>query len=576
MDFAPADLDRAVAELGEKSRSFARLPPLEKATLLRAILPRFLEIAPEQVALACRAKGLDPDGPFAGEEWLGGAMPVVSNIRLLIASLEAIAARGRPDLPRRPKIRPDGRVEVQIAPADLRERAMLSGVTVSVLFEEGARPEDIAPAQASFYQQQDPEGAVSLILGAGNVASIAPMDALHKLFVEGRVALIKMSPVNEYLGPLFERAFAPLIERGFLRIVYGGSDVGAYLTEHPGIGDIHLTGSAATHDLIAWGPPGAERERRIAAGDPLRKTPISSELGNISPVLVMPYLYATDELWYAARSVASQVTNNASFNCNAAKMLVLPRGFAQKDLFLEMIQKALAGVPPRLAYYPGALDRYEQLTAGRQAIRVGAGTEPKGCLPWAIVTDVDPLSPDEPLFSIEPFCGILSVVSIGSEDPIEFLAEATTFCNDRLWGTLSAAIVAAPYLLQDPAVEQELEAAIRRLRYGAVAINMWPAMIYGLASPPWGGHPSASLTASAPPPLAKLADVQSGIGFVHNTPMLGRIDKAILRAPMTVSPKPPFFCDNRRMRELGERLTSFSAAPSFSALAGVALTAMRG
>src|SRR5262249_2198248 len=137
-----ADLDRAIADLGDHARVFARLPPLEKAALLRAILPRFLEIAPEQVALGCRAKGLDPSGPFAGEEWLAGPMPVVSNIRLLIASLSAIAARGRPDLPRPPRIRPDGRVELQVAPADMRERAMLGGVAVSVLFEEGVGPGD--------------------------------------------------------------------------------------------------------------------------------------------------------------------------------------------------------------------------------------------------------------------------------------------------------------------------------------------------------------------------------------------------------------------------------------------------
>src|SRR6185295_7845445 len=111
-----------------------------------------------------------------------------------------------------------------------------------------------------------------------------------------------------------------------------------------------------------------ERARRIAESDPRRKTPITSELGNISPVIVMPYLYTADDLWYTARSVASQVTNNASFNCNAAKMLVLPRGFAQRALFLEMLQKALAGVPPRKAYYPGAIDRYARLTAGRQVI----------------------------------------------------------------------------------------------------------------------------------------------------------------------------------------------------------------
>lgn len=31
-----------------------------------------------------------------------------------------------------------------------------------------------------------------------------------------------MNPVNDYLGPLMQRAFAPLVERSFLAFAYGG------------------------------------------------------------------------------------------------------------------------------------------------------------------------------------------------------------------------------------------------------------------------------------------------------------------------------------------------------------------
>ncbi len=46
------------------------------------------------------------------------------------------------------------------------------------------------------------------MLGAGNVASIPPMDALYKMFVDGNVCLVKLNPVNEYLGPFYEEALA--------------------------------------------------------------------------------------------------------------------------------------------------------------------------------------------------------------------------------------------------------------------------------------------------------------------------------------------------------------------------------
>ena len=559
------DLDRAVAELGDKARAFARMPPLEKAALLRSLLPLILAAASGQVAVACRAKGLDPTSPLAGEEWLAGPAAVLANTRLLAESLEAIAKRGRPDLPKA-FLRDDDRAEVLVAPRGLHEGALYNGLSVKVIFEAGLHPKEVPAAQAAFYQQREPEGGVSLILGAGNVASIAPMDALYKLFVEGNVALVKMSPVNAYLTPALEQAFAPLIERGFLRFVQGSGEEGAYLVNHAGVSDVHLTGSALTHDLLVWGPPGAERERRIAAKDPLLRKPITSELGNVSPIMVMPYLYSKGELWSQARNVASQVANNASFNCNAGKMLVLPRGWTQKEMFLGMIEKALSAAPPRDAYYPGAPDRWERLTAGREGvIKIGAAGPEGGKLPWTMIRDLDPARADEPLFSTEPFGSILSVVSIGSDDPVAFLAEATRFCNDRLWGTLSCALTIHEAQEEDPTIAIALEKALVELRYGAVALNQWPAVVYALASPPWGGHPSGTL-----------ADVQSGIGFVHNTPMLGRIDKAVLRAPLDASPKPAYFLDNKKMRDIGERLTRVAAAPSLGGVASVAMAALRG
>ena len=74
---------------------------------------------------------------------------------------------------------------------------------------------------------------MSLVLGAGNVSSIPPMDVATKMFVEGFVCILKMNPVNEWVGPYLERALAPLIDRGYLRIVYGGAEVGSYLLLPP-------------------------------------------------------------------------------------------------------------------------------------------------------------------------------------------------------------------------------------------------------------------------------------------------------------------------------------------------------
>jgi hypothetical protein len=244
-------------------------------------------------------------------------------------------------------------------------------------------------------------------------------------------------------------------------------------------------------------------------------------------------------------------------------MLVLAKGWRQRGLFLELLQKALASARLRKAYYPGALDRYQKLTEGKQTIRIGeAGS---GELPWTIVSELDSKSASEALFSNEPFCGIVSEVEVGSADPAEFLDAATRFCNDTLWGTLSATIIAHPLHEESEPVNEALERAIRELRYGAIAVNHWPALVYGLVTPPWGGHPSSTL-----------ANVQSGIGFVHNTQMLGRVEKAVLRGPLRMFPKPPYFFDNRRMADIGERLAAYSADPSWGKVVGVAAAALRG
>lgn len=82
---------------------------------------------------------------------------------------------------------------------------------------------------------------------------------------------------------------------------------------------------------------------------------------------------------------------------------------------------------------------------------------------------------------------------------------------------------------------------------------------------PWGGHPSATL-----------ADIQSGLGWVHNTYMLEGIDKAIVRGPLKVMPLPVWFAGNRAATELGPKLVAMEADPSWWKLPGIVLRAMRG
>jgi aldehyde dehydrogenase (NAD(P)+) len=297
--------------------------------------------------------------------------------------------------------------------------------------------------------------------------------------------------------------------------------------------------------------------------DPVLKKTITSELGNVSPVAIVPAEYSDAELWFQARNVATMVANNGSFNCNAGKMLITGKGWAQRDKFMALIGKALAQAPTRKAYYPGARDRYEDLLRGRVSEKFGEATDEK--LAWAFIHDVDSSQSDERLFKTEPFCGILSETTVGSSDAAQFLAEVTTFCNDRLWGTLNATLVVHPRSEADPAVARALDKAIVDLRYGTVAINHWPALGYGFVTTPWGGHPSATLE-----------NIQSGLGWVHNTFMIEGIEKAVIRGPLVASPKPAWFFDNKKTHVLGAKLVDFEASPSWFKVPGMAIAALSG
>lgn len=554
------DLDASIAILKDNARAFARLPASDRAALLRACIPRIAEVAPRWAAAGVEAKGLG-GSPSEAEEWLAGPLPTMRNARLLARSLDHIAAEGKPRLPKAVSGSHDGRAEVEVFPSEALDYALFTGFSCKVRMLPGVQ---VRERQASFYGKRSPEGAVSLILGAGNVSSIPPMDAFYKMFVDGSVCLIKMNPVNEYLGPFYEEALRPLIDAGYLRIAYGAGDVGSYLCEHEGVDDIHITGSDRTHDLIVWGPPGPERDRRKAAKDPRLKKSITSELGSVTPVIMVPGPYSGPELEFLAQNVASMVTNNASCNCNAAKMIITSARWPQREAFLKRLREILADVPARRAYYPGAFERYDYLVKGREDV-VKLGDAARDELPWTLCFGLDSKDKEERLFHTEPFCPILSETSLDEKDPAAFLAAATAFANDRVWGTLSCMVMIHPETEEDPAVAAALDRAVAELRYGGVGINHWAGLIYGTVSPPWGAHPSSTLS-----------NIQGGLGWVHNTLMLEGIEKAVLRGPIRVNPKPPWFVTNKKSLAVAEKMVSMEASPSWLKVPGIALAALGG
>ena len=126
-------------------------------------------------------------------------------------------------------------------------------------------------------------------------------------------------------------------------------------------------------------------------------------------------------------------------------------------------------------------------------------------------------------------------------------------------------LVVHPRSLADPATAQAVERAVEDLRYGVVAVNIWSASAFGLVSPPWGAFPSDDLE-----------DTQSGRGFVHNTYLLDRPQKTVMRAPFRSRPKPPWFVTHSRSREALAAATHLNATPDPRILPGLLASAVRG
>ena len=558
------ELEQKLTRLREGASAFARLPISNRLHLLEHGLEGVRRVAERWVRLACTAKGLDFDSPASAEEWLGGPMTTLRNLRLLREALLEIRDFGLPQLPDGAiSTREDGTVVARVFPKDLFDRALYNGFTADVWMQEGITPDNVHASMAEVYQSEETEPAVTLVLGAGNVASIGPMDAMHELFIKNSVCILKLNPVNAYRGPVLEDAFAGWIEPGFLEICYGGAEVGEFLCQHASVDRIHITGSDRTHDAIVWGPS-HEWEERKATGTRYNDKPVTSELGNVSPVIIVPGDWSDGDLRFQAENVATMLVNNGSFNCNAAKLLVMHKEWKQRGAFIAALKRVLNEIPTRAAYYPGAAERYDALVKGRDSVERIGQVEP-GALPWTLVLDVDATEPSDAVFRTEPFCAVLSETSLSASSTAEFLRAATSFCNDVVWGTLNACLIVHPGTLGDAETADAFEEAIANLRYGTVAINHWPALGYGLTVTPWGAYPGHSME-----------DIQSGQGVVHNTYMFSKPQKAVIRGPFRVFPKPPWFVTHKRAHAVARQLTSFEYQPAAMKLPGIVFHALRG
>jgi acyl-CoA reductase-like NAD-dependent aldehyde dehydrogenase len=558
------EMEAAITALQERKQAWVQVSVAERVTLVDALIRDFAAVAPRWVERAARAKGIDPAASGMGEEWAAGAWPVIKQLRQLRQTLAEIATRGQPGIPGPVTVRPDGQVVAQVFPHSAYDRLFFMGVTAEVWMEPGVSREEAIATQAAVYKDREHEGKVALVLGAGNVASIGPLDVVYKLFMEDQVVLYKTNPVNAYIGPLLQECFRALIEPGYLRIVYGNAGEGAYLCNHAGIEEIHITGSDKTFDAIVFGT-GEEGRRRKAAKTPQLHKRVTGELGNVSPVIVVPGPWSQSDLSYQALHIASMLTNNAGFNCNATRVIIQHAGWEQRTDLLREIRHALSRIPLRAAYYPGAHDRQQTFVAAHPDAEI-FGTPEGDELAWTLVADLDSQKVDDICFTTEAFCGLFGETVLEAESVVAYIDRAVAFANENVWGTLNATLLVHPASLKDPLVAQAVERAVAGLRYGSIGVNYWAGISYAIGTTTWGAFPGHPLW-----------DIQSGNGVVHNTLMFARPQKSVLRAPFRSVPTPTWFAsESAKGSKVFPKLVQFEASPSPLKVPGILWSALRG
>ena len=567
-DTSTQALDAGLSELAAGAARWATLDRPGRRGLLEALLTSVAAESATWVGVAARYKGLPADSPLVGEEWLSGPYAVLTAVRALADALLALEAGRSPVDGFAVGTAPGNRVRVTVLPHNTFDTLLLNGFSAEVWMQPGVTAEQTRSTAGLGQRDSTTGGGVGIVLGAGNISSIPPLDVLYELYAHNRVSMLKLNPVTDPLLPVFERAFAPLIDAGLLRIVTGGTQVGQYLVHHPDVAHVHITGSAASHDAIVFGPgvEGAARRALVErdAAAPLLDSPITSELGGVSPIIVVPGAWSKADLRFQAEHVATQRLHNGGYNCIAGQAVILSSDWPQREAFLTELRRAMSDAPLRPSYYPGSEQRVasakasypqaESLTGGRVLVQV-------------------PATPGEKALTTEYFAPVLVVTELPGSG-LTFLRAAVEAANDLFTGTLGVNVLIHPRTLR--AAGSAVDQALADLRYGAIAVNCWTGFAFLTARATWGAFPGHRLT-----------DVQSGIGVVHNALLLDGAERTVVRGPFrpshrsigagfTLSPRPPWFVTNRTAAITGRRLTAFAARPGWAKLPGIFASALRG
>ena len=205
-------LDQALDDLHAGAADWVALPLDEKVALLEALPRKILDVAPQMVAAAGEAKGIAPTSAWMGEEWATGVWVFIQAVSAHLLVLKRVLAGQEPVKADAVRTRPDGQVVVDVFPATGYDRLLLNGYKAQVWIQPGVSAAQVRRDAAKMYRGGGYEqSGVCLVLGAGNLGTITTLDVIDQLYARGNVCAVKMNPVNDYLGPFYEKIFSEFV-----------------------------------------------------------------------------------------------------------------------------------------------------------------------------------------------------------------------------------------------------------------------------------------------------------------------------------------------------------------------------
>ena len=562
------EYDAALDALNAAKDTWAKTSIADRISLLDQVKDNLMTVATAWAQTATRLKKIPERSPLSGEEWTSGPYAVMLACNALISTLRQMESKTfLKHLSKRQLT--TGQLAIKVMPYSIWDHLLLSGVKAEVWMKKSVSVANLHDHTAIAYDipLAARKGKVALILGAGNIASIAPLDVFQKLFLENQVVILKAHPVNDYLTKFLEVALKPLIDLDALRIVKGDAAAGAYLTTHAIIEELHITGAVATHDAIVWGI-GAEGEKNRKENTPQNFKRFTSELGAVCPTIVVPGPWSAADLKFQAEQIATHKLHNSGFNCVACQVLIMPKGWDKAAILMANLN-AVVQNSNRGAYYPGTANRLDAFKSKAKTYKSVA----RGEAPSLIINDVNE---SDWFTKTEVFGPAMSTHEMDVPDAQTYLQSAITYANDQLYGTLGANILIHPKTIKEIG-KTKFENIIADLHYGTIAINAWTGLAFLATACPWGAFPGHTPQ-----------DIQSGNGTVHNTFMLEDTERVVIQAPwapfprgilsgqFTLLPRPPWFITNKKQDKLGRLLTQFEHRPSWSKLPRIFLNALLG